>query len=120
MTKISDAEWKIMELLWDSEPRTMTQLTKALLESTGWSKYTVMTYLKRMEEKNLIYHEEGEKAKQYYARLDKNEAILQEKDNFLNKVFGGNAGLMLSTMLEQNELSREEIQELMEILHRKQ
>ena len=119
MTKISDAEWKIMDLLWDSEPRTMTQLTKELLESTGWSKYTVMTYLKRMEEKELIYHEEGGKAKQYYARLDKNEAVIQEKNNFLNKVFGGNAGLMISTMLEQNELTEAEIQELTEILRRK-
>lgn len=119
MIKISDAEWKIMNLLWDDQPRTMTQLTKELLESTGWSKYTVMTYLKRMEEKKLIRHTQGEKAKLYYADLERNEAILQERDNFLNKVFRGNVGLMISTMLEHNELSDEELQQLMEILQKK-
>lgn len=119
MTKISDAEWKIMNLLWDNQPKTMTQLTKALLESTGWSKYTVMTYLKRMEEKKLIYHTEGQKAKQYYARLERKEAVQQEKTNFLNKVFRGNTGLMISTMLENNELSDEELQQLTELLQKK-
>jgi len=67
--KISDAEWKIMNLLWEEEPRTMTQLTKALLSSTGWSKHTVITYLKRMEEKGMIRHIEGKKAKLYYTVL---------------------------------------------------
>lgn len=119
MTKISDAEWKIMNLLWDEQPRTMMQLTKALWESTGWSKHTVITYLKRMEDKNLIHHIEGAKSKLYFADLDKNDAILQEKNNFLNKVFRGNVGLMISTMLEQNDLSEAEIQQLVEILQKK-
>lgn len=119
MKKISDAEWKIMEILWGDQPKTMMQLTKALLESTGWSKHTVMTYLKRMEEKGFIYHTEGEKAKLYYSDLERSEAILKEKNHFLNKVFKGNVGLLISTMLEHNELSEEEIQQLMEILQKK-
>lgn len=119
MKKISDAEWKIMNILWEDQPKTMTQLTKELLVSTGWSKHTVMTYLKRMEEKNLIRHTQGQKAKLYYADLEKEEAILQEKNHFLDKVFKGNVGLLISTMLEDNELSEEEIQELMEILQKK-
>ncbi len=119
MKKISDAEWKIMEILWEDQPRTMMQLTKALLDSTGWSKYTVMTYLKRMEEKGLTYHTDGGKAKLYYADLEKSEAILREKNDFLNKVFKGNVGLLISTMLEHNELSEEDIQQLMEILQKK-
>lgn len=117
--KVSDAEWKIMSLLWDEEPKTMTQLTKGLLASTGWSKYTVMTYLKRMEEKGMIHHVEGEKAKLYFADLKKEEAIIQEKDHFLNKVFKGNVGLMISTMVEQNELSEDDINRLIDILEKK-
>lgn len=117
--KISDAEWKIMNLLWEEEPRTMTQLTKGLLASTGWSKYTVMTYLKRMEEKGILHHVEGEKAKLYYADLKKEEAMIQENNHFLNKVFKGNAGLMISTMMEQNELSEDDINMLIDILEKK-
>lgn len=119
MTKISNAEWKIMNLLWDAQPRTMMQITKALYESTGWSKHTVITYLKRMEQKKVIHYDEGQKAKLYYADFKKEDAILQEKNHFLDKVFKGNAGLMISTMLEHNELSEEEINQLIEILQSK-
>ena len=27
MTKITDAEWQIMSLLWNNEPQTITQMT---------------------------------------------------------------------------------------------
>lgn len=119
MTKISDAEWKIMNILWDDQPKTMMELTRALYEDTGWSKHTVITYLKRMEEKNLIYYVQGEKAKLYYANIEKSEAILQENNSLLKKIFKGNAGLMISTMLEYNEMTDEEIQQLIEILENK-
>lgn len=119
MKKLSNAEWKIMNLLWDDQPRTMTQITKALLESTGWSKHTVITYLKRMEEKKVIHHEEGQKAKLYYADLKKDDAVLQEKHLFLDKVFKGNVGLMISTMIAQNEISEDEINQLIKMLENK-
>ena len=119
MTKISDAEWKIMNLLWEEEPKTIMQITKELRDITGWSKHTIITYLKRMEAKGVIYHEEGERAKLYYTSLEREAAVLQEKESFLNKVFRGNAGLMISTMVEQNELSDQEIEQLIELLQSK-
>ncbi len=119
MVKISDAEWKIMNLLWEEEPKTMMQITKELEDIIGWSKHTVITYLKRMEEKGIIYHEKGQKAKLYYASLGRDEAVLQEKENFLNKVFRGNAGLMISTMVEQADLSEEDINQLIDIIQNK-
>ena len=63
MTKISTAEWKIMSKLWEEEPRTITQLTKELFEETGWDKHTIMTYLKRLENKEVVYHVDGGRAK---------------------------------------------------------
>lgn len=117
-TNLSDAEWKIMELLWEKEPRTMMDITKALADDTGWSKHTVMTYLKRMEEKGALHFEEGERAKQYYADLNREEVIVKETEHFLSKVFKGKMGLMLNTMVEQNAITEEEIQELYDILEK--
>ena len=113
---LSDAEWKIMNLLWEQAPRTMMQLTNGLRPETGWTKHTVMSFLKRMEEKGALHHEEGEKAKLYYPSLKKEEAALQETENFLDKVFQGKMGMMLNTMVQQKALSREELAELHKIL----
>lgn len=107
-----------MSLLWEEAPQTMMQVTSHFKETTGWTKHTVMTFLKRMEEKGAIYYEEGGRAKLYYPKIDRREAVLQETEGFLDKVFDGRMGLMLNTMVEQQALSREEIAELYEILRR--
>ena len=61
MIHLSDGEWKIMNLLWQQAPRTITQLTAALEQETDWSKHTVITMLNRMEKKGAVCHEEGER-----------------------------------------------------------
>lgn len=118
MIKLSEAEWKVMTLLWQKAPRTMMEITNYFKDTTGWSKHTVMTFLRRMEEKKAIYHEEGERAKLYYPDIEKEEAILQETENFLARVFDGRMGLMINTMVEKQTLSREEITEMYEILRK--
>ncbi|GFI16482.1 MAG: BlaI/MecI/CopY family transcriptional regulator [Lachnospiraceae bacterium] len=116
MVQLSNYEWKIMNLIWDEQPRTITQLTKALAEETGWSKHTVITYLKRLESKGAVHYEEGAKAKLYYADIKRTDAQLQEVDSFLNKVFSGSLGLMVKTMIKDEKLSDEDIDELVNIL----
>ncbi len=114
--KLSEAEWKVMNLLWEESPKTMMQITNLLKETTGWTKHTVMTFLKRMEEKKAIHYEEGGRAKLYYPDIKKEEAALQETEEFLHKVFDGRMGLMLNTMVEKKVLSKSEIDELYDIL----
>lgn len=118
MVRLSEAEWKVMDVLWEEAPRTIMQLTRRFAETTGWTKHTVMTFLKRMEEKGAVAYQEGGRAKLYFPKIDRNEAVLQETEEFLDKVFDGRMGLMLNTMVEQQALSREEITELYEILRR--
>lgn len=114
--KLSDAEWKVMEVLWENSPKTMMEITNALKEETGWTKHTVMSFLKRMEEKGALHYEEGGRAKLYYPDLQKEDAVLQETEEFLEKVFHGKMGLMLNAMVQQKALSKEEIEELYQIL----
>ena len=115
---LSDGEWIIMNVLWKSAPQTITKLTSALKESTGWSKHTIITMLNRMESKGAVRYEQGVKAKQYYPALERAETALEETESFLDKVYSGSLGLMVNTMVEKNSLSKEEIEELYAILKR--
>ena len=96
MVNISDAEWKIMNVLWEKSPSTIMQITKWLYETTGWTKHTVMTLLKRLEDKGAVYYEEGERAKQYYAKIPQNEAVVEEAKSFLQKAFKGKLGTFMA------------------------
>ena len=63
---LSNSEWKLMNRLWQTAPMTITELTAALREDTGWSKNTVITMLSRLEGKEAVRHEEGQRAKLYF------------------------------------------------------
>ncbi len=113
---ISDGEWKIMQALWEKEPRTITELVVELREETGWTKHTVITMLGRLEKKGAVAYREGERAKQFYPVFKKEETELQETRGFLQKVYNGSLGLMVSQMVKEKSLSREEVEELYSIL----
>lgn len=113
---LSDGEWNIMNVLWESAPKTITQLTVALKESTGWSKHTIITMLNRMESKGAVRYEKEARAKQYYPVVERTETALGETESFLDKVYSGSLSLMVNTIVEKNSLSKEEIDELYAIL----
>ena len=113
---LSSSEWRIMERLWAESPRTLMQLYHALKGETGWSKSTVNTLLARMEAKRLIRYDEGGKAREYYPLLAREQAALSETQSLLGRVYRGSVGMMMSTLVENKALSREEIDELYAIL----
>ncbi len=113
---LSNSEWKLMRRLWERSPSTITELTAALREETGWSKNTVITMLSRLEAKGAVRHEEGEKAKRYFPSLRREDAARDETESFLSKVYGGSLGLMMSAMVESRRLSESDIAELSAIL----
>lgn len=112
---LSNSEWKLMRRLWES-PRTITELTAALRDETGWSKNTVITMLARLEAKGAVRHEEGERAKRYFPALRREDAAQAETESFLSKVYGGSLGLMMSAMVESRKLTESDIAELSAIL----
>lgn len=116
--RLSDSEWKIMSALWEKAPQTITQLVALFKARNGWSKSTVITLLKRMEAKEAVRYEEGERARQYYPNAEKEQLSLQETENFMDKVFGGSIGLMMSALVDGRGVSEAELDELQALLDR--
>lgn len=112
---IANSEWKIMKLLWE-EPRTIVQLTKALEEETGWKKNTVINMLKRLEEKGVVVHREGGKAKVFYPNCSKEEAVSEESEAFLHKAFEGKVSLLLNAFVRRDRLSEQDVDEICRLL----
>lgn len=117
-TELSDGEWKLMKKLWDNNPMTITQLTAAFKEETGWSKHTIIAMLLRLEEKGAVSFNRGERAKLYYPVIQRKDASRNETNKFLNKVYNGSLGLMINAMMDSKALTKEDIEELSEILEK--
>lgn len=115
---IASSEWKIMKLLWE-RPRTIMQITKELQNETNWAKNTIITMLKRMEKKGIVYYIEDGKAKVFYANCSKEDAMMEESEEFLHKVFEGNVPMLLNTFVKKEKLNETDIDEICKLLNLK-
>ena len=114
---VTPSEWQIMELLWE-QPHTLMELVYSLAESEGWAKSTVTTMVRRMEGKGLIHYETEGRTKIFRAAVTRDEVVAKETDSLLRRAYNGSIGLLVSAMVQKNSLSKEDIDELYEILHK--
>ena len=103
---LTPAEWSVMECLWEAAPLTGREVTQKMQQSCGWSRSTTLTLLSRMEG--------GKKA--FRPLVCREDAALQETEDFLERVYKGSLSLMVSALTRRQTLSKEEIDGLYAIL----
>ncbi len=110
------AEWNLMEYLWERSTVTGREAAKHCAGHIGWSRTTTLTVLRRLVEKGAVACDESGARNRYTPLIERENAALRETDDFLRRVYQGSVGMMLSAMTKKQELSKEEIDELREIL----
>ena len=115
---LTNSEWYVLDCLWEQSPLTVMQLVSALKQRLNWAKSTTITTVNRMETKGLLRSEVQGRGKLYYPTVERREATRQETRSFLDKVYRGSVGLMMSAMTDGETLSKEEIDELYAILRK--
>ncbi len=114
--KLTASEWNVLNCLWEDSPRTVMQLVAELERSAGWAKSTTITTLRRMEEKGLVLVEQAGRGKAYTPAVEREQAVIAETHSFLDRVYQGSVGLMMSAMAKRQELSAVEVAQLRAIL----
>ena len=115
---LTNSEWYVLDCLWERPSMTVMELVSALGDRPGWAKSTTITTLRRMEEKGLVNCETIGKGKSYTPAVEQEQAEIQETRSFLDRVYRGSVGLMMSAMAQRQELSPEDIAELRDILRK--
>lgn len=113
---LTNAEWNLMECLWEESPRTGRDATDCMQRHVGWTRSTTLTMLRRMTEKGLVRCEEKDGMKVYSPLVRRDDAVIKETDDFLNRVYKGSVSLLMSAITKKQELTKEEIEELYSIL----
>ena len=113
---LTEAEWNVMECLWEQHPKTGREIVDRLTEQMGWSRSTTLTLLKRLEEKGAVGSENAGTIKQFYPCITRESAALQETEDFLKRVYKGSIGMMVSAFTKKQSLTKAEIEELYAIL----
>ena len=113
--KLTEAEWSVLDILWSSERMAFGEIVKALEPIHGWSKNTVHTYLTRMEKKGLVTIDRSI-TKPYSAAVSKEFCAQKERNELLDKVYGGATGDLIVAFLKESTISTEERDRLKKML----
>lgn len=114
---LTRAEWSVLECLWGAGPLTGREVTQRMGESCGWSRSTTLTLLGRLETKGVVESVLAEKGPKVFSPiLRREDAVLEETKDFLDRVYQGSLSLMVSALTQKQALSREELDELYELL----
>lgn len=113
---LTEAEWNVMECLWEHHPKTGREIVDQLYVQMGWSRSTTLTLLKRLEEKGAVGSESTGTIKQFYPCITRELAALQETEDFLKRVYKGSLGMMVIAFTKKQSLTKTEIDELYAIL----
>lgn len=116
MRELSEAEWHVLESLWEESPKVGSQIVADMERRKGWSRSTTLTMLRRMTDKGLISCDDSGKMKTYTSLVLREEAVKKETESFLNRVYQGSVSMLLNSFVEKQKLSAGEIKELREIL----
>jgi BlaI family penicillinase repressor len=116
---ISEAEWEVMGVLWNSAPRPSAEIVDELSARKGWRPRTIRTLLDRLVQKGAVGVQSDQRPSLYQPKLSREECLRQESQSFMDRVFGGEPASMLLHLVRQMEISPSDVKKLKKILNEK-
>ena len=118
--QISEAEFEVMKIVWKYAPINTNEITEKLLPTTNWSPKTIQTLIKRLVTKGALTYEKQSRVFVYTPVVKESEYIGQESNSFLERYYDGDITAMLSAYIENDKLSKSELDTLRTLLSQKQ
>ena len=112
LPRISDSEWRVMQVLWEQGTQTANDVVNALKNEKNWNPRTVKTLISRLVKKGAVKVTEEGYRYQYTPAVDESECIRSETKSFIRRVYQGAKTPALAAFLQDADLSEKEINEL--------
>ena len=113
---LTQAEWQLMEKLWDHAPQTGRELTEAMAAQTGWNRSTTLTLLRRLMEKGAVCCDAQGRKNVFYPAVRREDAAAQQTRDLLGRVYKGSLSMLVIEMTKREALPQREIDELYALL----
>jgi len=114
--KLTEAEWQIMNALWQKHPATARQVMDRLPGEVKWAYTTIKTMLTRLVEKRAVGEVKEGNTSVYEPRVSQQKARLSAFRSLLDQAFDGAIAPLVHFLTEEEQLTAEEKAELRAIL----
>jgi BlaI family penicillinase repressor len=117
--QLTEGEWAIIKAVWENEPCAAPTVQEKLEAQKNWTYSTVKTMMDRMVAKGLLTTERIRNLILYRSAITKKQAQKGEIMRAVKRAFNGALTPMMQFLLDNNELSPEQLSELEALIKRK-
>jgi BlaI family penicillinase repressor len=114
--KLTEAEWQIMNALWEGWPATARQIAERLPKDVNWAYTTIKTMLTRLAEKKAVSENKEGHVGVYEPLLTRQSAQRVALKSLVNQAFDGAFGPLMHFLLEDQKLTDKQKEELLRVL----
>jgi BlaI family transcriptional regulator, penicillinase repressor len=116
--KLTDAEWTLMNALWQKQPATAREIADSLPQTVDWAYTTIKTMLDRLVEKGVLSESKRGVTSVYCPLITKRAARSSALKTLANHAFDGAFGPLVHFLIEDKKLSPKERKILLEALRK--
>lgn len=114
---LANAEFAVMELLWDTDRLTARQIREQLYPSASRAQHgTVQRLLQRLEDKGFVERDRNLPVHLFSAAVSREAYAGSQLETLADKLTGGSLAPLITHLIEQKKISRAEIKRLRQIL----
>ena len=113
---LTEAELRIMNVLWDKGPATVHEVLTALPAKPALAYNSVLTIIRILEKKGYVKHIKDGRSFIYTPQVDRTNATRFEVRHLVSRFFGNSHELLVLNILEEKGIEEEELQRLRQLL----
>jgi predicted transcriptional regulator len=113
---LTEAELRIMQVLWEKGSATVQQVLEALPRKKPLAYNSILTIVRILEKKGYVRHVKDGRAHIYTALLNQQDATRSEIRHLVSRFFQDSRELLVLNILEEDGLDAQEIARLRQIL----
>jgi BlaI family transcriptional regulator, penicillinase repressor len=113
---LTEAELRLMEVLWLKGPVTVHQVLQALPDNPSLAYNSVLTTIRVLEKKGYVKHAKDGRAHVYEPLVGREEATRSEVRNLVSRFFKNSHELLVLNLLEDKRIDAEELRRLRTML----
>jgi len=113
---LTEAELRLMDLLWQKGPSTVQQVVDALPEKQPLAYNSVLTTMRILEKKAYVEHVKDGRAHVYKPLVERKEASRFEIRHLVNRFFKDSHEALVLNIIEDQSIDAEELKRLRELV----
>jgi len=114
--RITDAEYAVMEVLWDRPRQTAAEVCEDVCATRDWSLATVKTLLSRLVQKGALAAEPDGRRYLYTPLIAREDYVGGESRRLVDRLFGGRAASLVAHLAETEALTEDDLAEIEALL----